>query len=430
MFQKQVIYLRKLGLKVLLHFKTIDLQQELDKQECWIKVICTHCKKHVFVKKGEDDMLDYALIQVVLSVWFVHVFSLENVPNSRWYNVNKNWNVCTCRKTHVFNKLKVAFSVDNVHLFLPDDNVAYYQSLKNLDGLWEAIDRKMPQLYTGCCRIAYIIESKMTQGLETRNYRKTYSERQKELLNTIAPNKRYTDKALDNKEYKKEKNLSNRIKNKRDREVKTKRHKAELEWKPIFHNDLDLQLKFRYIEYVDVATSEELDPVSEEYVASEKEKRQNRRRKQSDGNHNYNHYLMYESKGKSPHVIDEDWFEEIDDVTKEVTRRISEKTVERCETTPNRVWNLSTADLCLIKRHVNSIKLGSPIHRIKCVVEAAKEQAQEFVTYKGNISSSRFAFVRYDRKKHYYNVSVDWVEINFKTSNPNIYYNIMALQPG
>ena len=125
-------------------------------------------------------MLDSVCMQIVLSVWFVHIFGLKNVANSQWYDVNKNWNVCTCRKGHLFNKLKLCYHIDNTHISLPEENVAYYQSLMNLDGLWEAIDRKLYQMYIGSCHMAYLIEKEMKRDPGKRTFGKNYVERQRQ----------------------------------------------------------------------------------------------------------------------------------------------------------------------------------------------------------------------------------------------------------
>ena len=38
-------------LKIVMYFKELNSNTELDKQECWTMVSCGYCKKHVFVKK-------------------------------------------------------------------------------------------------------------------------------------------------------------------------------------------------------------------------------------------------------------------------------------------------------------------------------------------------------------------------------------------
>ena len=418
------------GMKIVLIFKDINSKVELDKQECWGKVICAHCKKHAYVKKSDSDMLNDFLTQAVISIWFVHIFGLEIVPNNRWYEVNKNWNVCQSRKNHVFNRLKLAYHVDNVHLPTVDDYVGYFQSLMNLEGLWEAIDRQYRQLFYNCCRIAYIIELRTDPHLEKRTYGKTYVQRSRELLKKIAPSKSKNNEDVDDKEYKKRQNLLNRIKKKREREIKKDRHQAEQIWKDQFYNDLDLQLKFPFIEYVDVFEADMLDPVSDDYINDERKRIKKQRNKINERDHDFNHYLMYESKTTRPHVIDEDWFEDVHETTGNISHRVSKTTIDRCLKFPNKIWNLSTSDIRSIKQHVNNVKMGCQIHRIKRVKESQKEQSDEVVNFEGHVSSSKLSFIGYDRKHNYYPISQDWVELNFRISHPSLFKDIMSLRPG
>ena len=108
------------------------------------------------------------------------------------------------------------------------------------------------------------IEEEMKTNLERRTVGKTYAECSRELLQYIAPSKRYNDKQADNGAYKKQQNQLNRQKKERERELKEDRYDAEHEWKDVFYKDLDLQLRLRFIEYVHIHAAESLHPVSEE----------------------------------------------------------------------------------------------------------------------------------------------------------------------
>ena len=79
-----------LPLKIVMYFQDITSDIEYDKQECWMMISCGYCKKHVFVKKHTDEYMNDFLMHVVLSIWFVHIFCLEHVPNNKWYDINKN----------------------------------------------------------------------------------------------------------------------------------------------------------------------------------------------------------------------------------------------------------------------------------------------------------------------------------------------------
>ena len=66
----------------------------------------------------------------------------------------------------------------------------------------------------------------------------------------------------------------NRQKRKRENKNKIERHSAEQKWKVKYYNDLDLQLKFRNIEYVDVICCKKFRPISETYVKELREEHQ------------------------------------------------------------------------------------------------------------------------------------------------------------
>ena len=99
-----------------------------------------------------------------------------------------------------------------------DKYVAYYQSLMNLEGLWEAIDQFTKYYYENCCCIAFVVEEQMKINLDQQNVGKTYTERSRELSQCIVPNKLYNDKEADNAAYKKQQNQLNCQKKKRERE--------------------------------------------------------------------------------------------------------------------------------------------------------------------------------------------------------------------
>ena len=101
---------------------------------------------------------------------------------------------------------------------------------------------------------------------------------------------------------------------------------------------------------------------------------------------------MYEESQTQPHVVDEDWFENKDDDTGEITRRLATKTIQRCLRKPNRSHRLSTADIRLVKAHVDAVKTGCIIHYIKRVETRTRNQDTEFVHFQGHISSSKYSF--------------------------------------
>ena len=70
-----------------------------------------------------------------MSIWMVHVFGLEPVQDNRWYQINKCWNIRPNRKWYIFNNLKTAFHIDWLSMRSDSEQVGYYQSMVNLEGL-------------------------------------------------------------------------------------------------------------------------------------------------------------------------------------------------------------------------------------------------------------------------------------------------------
>ena len=139
---------------------------------------------------------------------------------------------------------------------------------------------------------------------------------------------------------------------------------------------------------------------------------------------------MYESLTATPHVIDEDWFTNTDDVNNTSTRVITEFTVERSVEDPNQTHALSKQDCRLIKAHVASIKSSNQIVRIKRNDQKTRDQDEEVIQFDGHISTSKFSFIGYDVNHRPHQISQDWVELNFKSKFPQVFKQIMSLQAG
>ena len=86
-----------------IYFENIN-NDTYENQECWIKIKCNHCNKHVMVKKKREEFFNTFLNKVVTSIWFIHIFNLESVGNDKWYKSNTNWNTCTSRRGIIYNK--------------------------------------------------------------------------------------------------------------------------------------------------------------------------------------------------------------------------------------------------------------------------------------------------------------------------------------
>ena len=83
-----------------------------------------------------------------------------------------------------------------------------------------------------------------------------------------------------------------------------------------------------------------------------------------------------------------------------------------------------------MKPYVNSIKVGNSSVIIRQVREKPKDQDEEVVNFKGHISTSKYAFIGYDKKRNYHRLSQDWIDMNYKEKFPKAYKRIMRLRPG
>ena len=68
-------------LTVLFYFKDIT-NDGYGNSEFWINVRCSCCKKNVHVKKQSTEYFNVFMTKVIASIWFVHIFGLENVADN------------------------------------------------------------------------------------------------------------------------------------------------------------------------------------------------------------------------------------------------------------------------------------------------------------------------------------------------------------
>ena len=407
----------------------------LDGMFCWTMVKCACCKKHVYLKKRRDEFFNEFMTQTIMSIWFVHIFGLENIPNNDWYVSNHQWNVCLARKGAMFNKLKMALHKDSLKED-SENSTIMIKSMQNLDSLWEAISEKLPLLFNAVAKMCYLSVEKALQTDRRRPVGDDYAKRSKDLLETIAPQKKRTEE--EDKEFMlRQQSNTNKYKRKRENKNKTERHSAEHKWKNNYYNDLNLQVKFRMIEYVDVDSCKKLRPVSEKYLKELRKERkefQNKsgrsRRVSADDNLDENHFLMIDMTTDMRHIVDEEWFADVNESTGKTLQLVGKDTIQKTKDNPNKPMSLSTTDIRNISRYVREIKKGSQIIKIKRVTQSNAEKEEEVKKFKNHLSTSKFSFTGYDNNKNYHKISDDWVELNFKDSNLEVYKNIMALEPG
>ena len=135
---------------------------------------------------------------------------------------------------------------------------------------------------------------------------------------------------------KKQKNISEQQRRKREKKIRKDCHQAEHEWKNKYHADLDLQLRFKYIEYVDVDSANILNPVSEQYIEEEELEMRENSKEVIPADFNFDHYLIYTSETSTPYVIEEEWFQDTKEETGETIQLVSTNRLEQCQQTPNK----------------------------------------------------------------------------------------------
>ena len=98
---------------------------------------------------------------------------------------------------------------------------------------------------------------------------------------------------------------------------------------------MDLQLWLQFIEYIHIHSAESIHPVSEEYVEEQTALTGFRKKTNAAMVDDFRHFQMYESNTSTPHIVDEDWFQDINKETGVVTRKISCETIDHCKQKPN-----------------------------------------------------------------------------------------------
>ena len=418
-------------LTVVFYFKDIT-SETYDNAECWINVRCSCCKKNVYVRKQSTDFFNVFMNKIVMSVWFVHILGLENVPDNQWYSCNDKWNICSARRGSLYNKLKNGLHLDSIQDDVNNDKTIATRNIQNLDGLWEKIYSEYPDYYKVVAMMSYLIHKKITSNISQRDTSSTYVERSQQLLNEIAPPSKKTVEEQAKDQQRKEEQLK-RYKRKREAGYKKDLKKAEFDWIDTYLEDIALQKEFKDIEYVDVATCKAFDPASQVYLDELKEEQQRSRRRKENralSVPDQNHFLMYDRSKKRAHVVDEDWLVYEDPVDNTPVYMVTKATIDKCMATPNRKYALSSTDKRNIKNHVEDITIGRQIVRIKRVQESANEQAEETVNFRGHNITSKLAFVGYDIRNRFHPISTDWVRMNYKTQQPNTFKILMNLKPG
>ena len=81
----------------------------LHQAPCWFCMSCSLCGKSIFFKKDTPrEKYDYYMTKMILSLWTIHIFSLEIDNLDEHQLVNKGWNKCEKREYEHYEKLRSA----------------------------------------------------------------------------------------------------------------------------------------------------------------------------------------------------------------------------------------------------------------------------------------------------------------------------------
>ena len=102
-------------------------------------------------------------------------------------------------------------------------------------------------------------------------------------------------------------------------------------------------------------------------------------------------------------------------------RRVSEKTVKKCTTHPNKVFTFSAEDKRLIKTHVSKILSAGEIQRVRLMDK--KDFKTETLLFEGKRYESRIRFQGIDSSNIVHLLSDDWLKINFEKFKSFLFSN-------
>ena len=446
-------YIEKCDLNFYKHSKTMCLamehfqvqfipnkseSRELDKCPMWICMRCGLCKKKAYVFKQPTESFTSFMLKVVYSLWFSHVFSYEIFEIDKWHELNKDWTICARRYGEYLYNLKISSTFDKETLLQSEAHHKKIYIWKiYLQKFFEALGSKyyidlVEELIAFTTFLQSEVERENSITVRKRKACKTYIQMSYSDTNN---NERFN-------------NSNKKMKSKNDRLLKKKRHDAEQKWNEIFYNDIDSQLLFKKIEFVNAEKPpEELHEASKKYY-----KYRNKLKKRNFIDHfgelqKVEHYLAYYEDG-SADILDEDWFfveAEDENETTQKEYRIMPSKWKQINKNPNKAHNLSSKDKSRIRKHchrllglcdIKSIKrienneIEDPDQRVETVHFFEKKEKDNKSEYVTHVSCSKYEFEGIDRHNRVHKISKDWVELNFKVKDPTTYKQICELEVG
>ena len=208
-----------------------------------------------------------------------------------------------------------------------------------------------------------------------------------------------------------------------------------MEFSKTFFCDLNLQLHFHSLEWVDPNKRQykTLCAASKKYVdyyGSDKYKALSKKDQDSDIEEDLCHFIAYSGSKSSlkSSVISSDYFKVTNCYEKFEYDVITPRSVLECTNIPNKVYALSKVDKMLIKNHVKKVRNENQMEYITKIDKKVFDV--ELLTKDGIISESKYEYEGQDSTGKKYPISIDWVQINFQNRDSKTYKQIMNLKNG
>ena len=417
---------------------------DIDNIEQWVCIRCALCQKKAFIKKSSDERLVDFLLKGVFSVWYAHVFCYEANQNNPFDVMNPAWNICEHRGGVYLHNLRKSVRFDTNRIFPSEDGVhKLYFWKKYLEYFFVGFKVNYVKMLH-----EFIINISKFKSLHQKTNTLTVNQGtniqgQKRKRKSLLTN--YREEHIIGKENNivvSQKTRNNAANTKFQREIKKKRHEDETEWNEVFYTDLELQLRFDKMEYVDVGKTNEFYEESLAYINDREQLKDRDYKNHWNELQKENHFLAHLDNGDVV-VLEDDWFKQYDDNGDfshyVITTQTYKNLLRRC----NRQVSLNKSDKNRIKKHVEQVKDMCEIQYIKKYLwKKDDDNRYEYINYKEGMASasdaqttkkilhssvSRLDYIGIDKNGRSHRLSNDWLELNFKKNQPELYQRICKL---
>ena len=147
----------------------------LHQAPCWFCMSCTLCGKNIFFKKDTPrEKYDHYMTKMILSLWTIHIFSIEIEDVDEHKLCNKGWNKCEKREYEHYEKLRRAQVNDESTYSEVELNEAYVAFTKSLEMFFSIFHEnysgilKNISVYSIDLRLQKVREEKLRRIKESR----------------------------------------------------------------------------------------------------------------------------------------------------------------------------------------------------------------------------------------------------------------------